>query len=124
MKLELIADSFYNKSTVPDLKGAVLDLPEKYLKDFPNTFKVYVEKPIAESVVIPVVAEEIAEPTGEDDLLDVVKETTYTPSQIKVMNGTKLRTLAPSLGLDPEAYELVKDLRKAVEDKLFNEGAV
>ena len=51
MKLELIADSFYYKSTDPILKGEVNDFPERYLEIFPNTFKVYEEPEVAEDAV-------------------------------------------------------------------------
>ena len=123
MKLELIADSFYchKRGNDPYKKGDVIDYPESYLKVFPNTFKIWIEKLAAESVEIPEV--EITEPDGED-LLEDVQEHVYSKTEITRMNGEQLKAICPSLEIDVSEYETVKALRKAVEVKLFNEGAV
>ena len=114
MKLELIADSFYYKSTDPILKGEVNDFPERYLTDFPNTFKVYEEPVVAEDAVEMVIEEPIEE--VKEDLLDLDEPVTLT--ELARMNGGDLQKIAPKYGLDPDGYETFKALRTAIKEAI------
>jgi len=114
MKLELIADSFYHKSTDPILKGEVNDFPERYLTDFPNTFKVYEEPVVAEDAVEMVIEEPIEE--VKEDLLDLDEPVTLT--DLTRMNGDQLKEIASGYGLDPNGYETVKALRAALKEAI------
>ena len=114
MKLELIADSFYNKSTDPILKGEVNDFPERYLTVFPNTFKVYEEPVVAEDAVEMVIEEPIEE--VKEDLLDLDEPVTLT--DLTRMNGDQLKEIASGYGLDPNGYETVKALRAALKEAI------
>jgi len=114
MKLELIADSFYHKSTDPILKGEVNDFPERYLEIFPNTFKVYEEPEVAEDAVEMVIEEPIEE--VKEDLLDLDEPVTLT--DLTRMNGDQLKEIASGYGLDPNGYETVKALRAALKEAI------
>ena len=114
MKLELIADSFYNKSTDPILKGEVNDFPERYLTVFPNTFKVYEEPVVAEDAVEMVTEEPIEE--VKEDLLDLDEPVTLT--DLARMNGADLQKIAPQYELDPNGYDTFKALRAAIKEAI------
>ena len=131
MKLELIADSFYHKSTDPILKGEVNDFPERYLTDFPNTFKVYEEPEVKEDSVELVIEEPIEE--VKEDLLDQDEPSDVfsdkrlpasaeilkpTLTDLARMNGADLQKIAPLYGLDPNGYETFKALRAALKEAI------
>ena len=131
MKLELIADSFYYKSTDPILKGEVNDFPERYLTDFPNTFKVYEEPEVKEDSVELVIEEPIEE--VKEDLLDQDEPSDVfsdkrlpadtelpklTITDLTRMNGDQLKEIASGYGLDPNGYETVKALRAALKEAI------